>query len=502
MKNLLISLVLLAFISAGCHEQNNTDAHIHEADVHAEGEHESPVFTVFSDQLELFVEIDHIEVGEEATLNAHFTKISSSHKPLNGAKIRVQVYSGDDLLQDVEASPDIPGIYKFYLEPLQYAEGSMVFLVDGPDLIDTVKIRHFHPVDAHGHGHVHAGSASGEITFTKEQAWSTEFKVEPVVLTNFADVITTSGELMAMPGEKQNISARSQGVILFSSRDLVQGSMVKKGELLFTLSGKGLAINNISVTFNEAKTRYLLSKSNYERQKRLYIDQVVSEKQYNEYKSKYVTDSVAYFSLSETVSNGGMKVFAPMTGYLHELNVSEGQFVETGQILATLSANRIMLLRADLPQQHYNMLDRITNTTFRTSYSSRVYTLEELNGRLLAKGASVAENNHYMPVYFEVINDGSLLEGAFAEFYLKTSPVPGRMVVPVSALIEEQSNFYVYVQVNGESYTKRYVNKVSSDGIHAVISEGLSVRNRIVTKGAMLIKTASISSAPTQGHQH
>ena len=147
-------------------------------------------------------------------------------------------------------------------------------------------------------------------------------------------------------------------------------------------------------------------------------------------------------------------------------------------------------------------MENINDVNFRPAYSTKTYTLEELSGRLLAKGASVAENNHYMPVYFEVINDGSLLEGAFAEFYLKTEPLPGKLVIPVSALVEEQNNFYVFVQITGESYTKRYVTIEANDGLLAVISNGVEEGDRIVTEGAMLIKTASISSAPSQGHQH
>lgn len=503
MKRIFFSLVLLAFLGAACHQEDTAGSHLHEAEEAGEDQNESTVFTVYSDHLELYVEIDRINIGKEAMLNAHFTRIVGGHSPLTNARIRVQVMSGGEVFEEVEGRPDIPGIYKFTTGPLKYAEGSMQFIVVAGDLKDTLRIRHFHPSgEDSDHGHVHAGSGMGEITFTKEQAWANAFRVDAVTEKAFSDVFTASGEMMAMPGEKQSISARSEGVILFTSRDMVQGSRVEKGDLLFTLSGKGLAINNITVKFNEAKTKFELSKSNYERQKRLFSDHVVSEKQHNEYKSRYINDSVSYYSLSETVSQGGMNVYSPMSGYIHELNVSEGQFVATGQLLATLSANRIMLLRADVPQQYYRVLDRVAGTTFRPAYSSRVYTLEELNGRLLAKGASVAENNHYLPVYFEVTNDGTLLEGAFAEFYLKTEPVPDRLVIPVSALVEEQGNFYVYLQVNGESYSKRPVRVMTSDRINAVVADGLSAGDRVVTAGAMLVKTASISSAPSHGHQH
>ncbi len=497
--NRFVRLFLLATVTVvACNHVNSpdTDTHAHDEEV---PELEGQDFTIYSQHLELFAEASPWEEGKPVEINGHFTLIENGHHPLAKTDIRLLVTVEGETLQEVQGEQRIPGIYSFILEPVSPMVARLVFAVSGP-VNDTLYQDHFHL----GVEHAHSTGAmiSDAITFTKEQAWKVRFRVKAVTRMPFSDVIATSGEMLAMPGEKQNIIAKSDGIILFTSRNLVQGSSVNRGDLLFTLSGKGLANNNVAVQFNEAKTRYQLSKSNYERQKALYAERVVSQKQFNEYKSKYITDSVAYFSLSSTVSDEGMDVYAPMTGYLHELNVTEGQFVKTGQVLATLSANRIMLLRADLPQKYFHLLEHISTTTFRPAYASKVYALEELNGRLLAKGASVAENNHYMPVYFEVTNDGSLLEGAYAEFYLKTSPRPGMLVVPVSALIEEQNNFYVYVQISGETYSKRFVTPEASDGQYAVIASGLDEGERIVTEGAMLVKTASINSAPSHGHQH
>jgi multidrug efflux pump subunit AcrA (membrane-fusion protein) len=129
--------------------------------------------------------------------------------------------------------------------------------------------------------------------------------------------------------------------------------------------------------------------------------------------------------------------------------------------------------------------------------------VEELGGRLLARGASVAENNHYMPVYFEVFNDGSLLEGAFAEFYLITEEVSRGFVVPVTAVTEEQGNYFVYVQQSGTQYVKRAVGLGDHDGLNVVILTGISAGERIVTRGALLLKAASMSSAmPVNAHEH
>ncbi len=499
MKRFAFSLALLAFLTAGCQHEEVPDGatageHGHE---HGAGESGSTAFTTWSSNYELFAEASIPRAGEPMEVHAHLTDIRDGHDPLTDGEVTLLHRKDNSILQEVDGSLVRPGIFGFVTGPLATTEGDLLFRVRAGALTDTIVVHHFHGDHDHGQGTV-----TGGINFTKELAWKARFRVEPVISGNFSEVITTSGEILAMPGEKYTMVAKTDGVILFTFPNLVQGSAVKKGDILFSISGTGLADNNVAVKFNEAKTRFLLSRQNYFRQRKLYAEKVVSERQFREYESRYITDSVTYYSLSGTVSNEGMIVHAPMTGDLHELNVTEGQYVTTGQKLATLSANRVMLLRADLPQQYFSSLESIVTTTFRPAYSKRVYSVEGLSGRLLAKGASVAENNHYMPVYFEVTNDGSLLEGAFAEFYLKTEPTHESIVIPSAALVEEQNEFYVYVQAAGETFEKRYVTIGVTDGIRTVVRAGLAPGERIVTEGAMLVKTASISSTPSHGHQH
>ncbi len=121
---------------------------------------------------------------------------------------------------------------------------------------------------------------------------------------------------------------------------------------------------------------------------------------------------------------------------------------------------------------------------------------------MLAIGSSVAENNQYLPVYFEAQNNGQLLEGAFAEFHLKTEPESGKLIIPVGSLIEEQNNFYVYVQLSGESFLKKQVSLGYSDGINAEILSGLKVDDRVVTSGALLLKASAVSTEPVHTHSH
>jgi RND family efflux transporter MFP subunit len=319
----------------------------------------------------------------------------------------------------------------------------------------------------------------------------------------FSGIIKSGGEILAMPRERHVITARTSGIVEYSKNDLVAGADVYGGEELMTIQGQDLARENIAVEYASALARFEQSRSEYERRLKLFREQAISERQFIETRSGYITDSIRYHNIRQSYRSGGLKIMAPISGHIHELKVSQGEYVETGQLIATVSSEQRFLLKADVPQQYFDRIQRIVSTNFRTSYTDKVWDLQDFNGRLLAIGSSVAENNQYLPVYFEAKNNGQLLEGAFVEFYLKTRTMENCMVVPVEAVLEEQGKFYVYVQVSGEIFRKQEIKTGDYNGMVYLVQEGISEGERIVTRGSMLLKTASMStSLPGHSHQH
>lgn len=473
----------------------------HRDDQSATDDHAASQSTLFTETTEFFIEHDPPEAGKEAEFLVHVTHLQT-YKPYTSGTLTVLI----DGVSVIAENPERPGIFHFPFIPKRAGEFEITYtLISGmisESVTDHIDI-HLPQEDQDHDDHEDMEPVVGEIVFLKEQAWKSDFMVEEVQPVPFSSVISTSGEILAMPGEKKYVAANSSGIILFNERNLVQGSRVEKGQHLFTISSKALTEDNVELKYQEYLNSLSKSKSEYERYRELYASNVISERQFIESKTNYTADSIRFYNLAAYATEDGLKVDAPGSGYIHELNVSEGLFVDMGQNLVTISSNKILLLRADVPQQYFYLLDDIETANFRLAYSSRTYTVEELNGKLLAKGSSVAENDHYMPVYFEVENNGNLLEGAFAEFFLITRQKTSCLVAPVSAVSEEQGAHYLYIQVTGESYTKRSVSLGENDGKRVEIIEGLNPGERIITEGVMLLKAASMVTGETgHGHNH
>lgn len=340
---------------------------------------------------------------------------------------------------------------------------------------------------------------AGEIIFTQDQAAQTDFElfdVEPVV---FQDIITTSGRIMAAQGDEASVVAPVSGIVSFTNKKITDGMAVGKGETLFTISSKEVAQGDYI-----ARTRvaYEQAKAAFERAEVLVKDQIISQADYEQSRLNYENAKTAYDALAGKTTAQGTRVTTPIGGFIKNVGVGEGAFVEVGQPLATVSQNKRLVLRAEVSQRYLSDLRRVSGANFKTPYDQKVYALEELGGRLLSVGKSSDENSVYVPVIFEFNNSGDVIPGSFVEIFLKSTPQRDVLTVPLSALVEDQGVYYVFVQIDEEGYLKREVKLGANDGKHVQVVSGLQAGERVVSRGVAQVKMASFSGAIPHGHAH
>ena len=211
---------------------------------------------------------------------------------------------------------------------------------------------------------------------------------------------------------------------------------------------------------------------------------------------------MSYQALSKSQSAQGTRVTAPISGYLKSRLVNEGEFVSVGQPIAVISQNKQLQLRAEVPEKYYKELSTITSANFKTPYDNTVYELSKLDGRLVSFGKASGNNSFYIPVTFAFNNVGDIVPGSFVEVFLISSPIREALIVPLSALVEEQGVYYVFIQLDEEGYRKQEVTLGGDNGSEVQILSGLKPGEVVVTKGAMQVKLASMSSAIPHGHSH
>ncbi|HRS45160.1 MAG TPA: efflux RND transporter periplasmic adaptor subunit, partial [Tenuifilum sp.] len=294
------------------------------------------------------------------------------------------------------------------------------------------------------------------------------------------------------------------GVVSYTEKSVLPGMQVRKSEVLLSLISKGMADDNFALRYAEAKSRYELAKSAYERQKALAAEQVISTAEFQKAKSDYEVALAAFKAFENGYSAEGQQIVSPANAEVLKVFVSNGDYVNAGQPLVKLSKLSVSSIQCYVQPRFLNLLSSISDANIRVNSSGMVVNLKSSGGRLAAVGRTISSENHLIPVVLELPNVEVLPVGEVVDVYLLCQPKGNSLTVPVSALLEEQGNHFVMVQLTPETFIKREVKLGVTDGSRVEVLSGLQPGNRIVIRGAVYVKMAQSSGAldAHSGHVH
>lgn len=355
---------------------------------------------------------------------------------------------------------------------------------------------HGHDVEAAEHEHEHDADVI-ELSAAKAQAAGVV--ADTVVKGEFHGVIRVSGKILEATGNETMVVATTSGVVKLAY-NLASGLKVDPGATVATVSSANLQDGDAT---QKAYINYESARKEFERAQALLSDRLISEKDFVAVKAAYETAKVAYDAIGKNRGSGGVAVKVSSGGYVKDVFVADGAYVEVGQAIMTITQNREMYLRVDVPQRYYAELPTIRSAKFKMGYSPEVYDIEKLGGRMLAYGRTAGASGAYIPVTFVFNAAGGVLPGGFAEASLICGGRSDVISLPVGALTEEQGITFVYVKEDDDCYRKQEVVTGVSDGERVEIVGGLSGGECVVTSGAIHVKIASASnSIPAHTHNH
>ena len=354
-----------------------------------------------------------------------------------------------------------------------------------------------HDHSEHGHDDEHV-LEEGQVEMSEQQFNRMGLELGEATVQPFHKTIKSAGRLEAPLGQEAVITARSSGIISFLKTDLVVGASVNRGETLAYISDRNIADGNL---LDRSRLQLELAKQEYERAQQLIQDSLITMADFNQARANFEQAQLSNQTLSAGTSDRGQALSGPIQGYITNILVSEGSYVQVGQAIATISRSQKLLLRVDLTENYIAQLPHIHSANFKTGGSESIHDLSTINGRVLSYARTVDPESLRLPIYFEFDNNSQLLAGTFVEVYLKTQAQES-LTVPLDALIEELGQYSVYIRESAGLYRKQAVQLGDNDGIQVQILNGLEPGTSIVTRGAYHLKLASMSSAIPHGHAH
>ncbi len=358
---------------------------------------------------------------------------------------------------------------------------------------------HNHEADEHDHdADEHAGH-SAEITFTEAQAKAAGLRLVTVEPGEFAEVVEVTGRLLPAQGDEATVSATMAGIVSQATKNLADGAAVRQGQQLFVINASAMADGNPAAA---ARAELEAARKALARTEQLAAEKLLPQRELDEARSRFRTAEAAARSLGNETRTRA--VAAPFTGYVKEVLVRPGDYVQPGQPLATVTQSQRLQLSADLPERHFALLPQIKDATFRLSYEPEgtAHCVSEMGGSLVSKGKASSATGFSVPVTFELPNRGRLVSGSFAQVYLQGATRKGVITVPNEALTEAQGLFFVYVQIHPERYQRQEVTIGATDGRRTEIRSGLTAGQHVVAQGATQVRLAANATVIPEGHSH
>lgn len=355
---------------------------------------------------------------------------------------------------------------------------------------------HDHDHGEHGHQHEEHGHEhdTGDIVLKPEVAARFGVATDTAAVGPFGQVVKAGGTIIAASEGSAVVSAPTSGIVRLAP-GINAGSNVRSGQTVASVRADDVSGGDAN---RAAKVDLDAAKAELDRVEALYADRLVTVAQLNAARAAYERAKAAY---SAPAASGAAT--SPIAGVITALNVQTGQYVSTGEPIATVASSARLTLRADVPFKLYQQAAEATDARIVVPYSGMTYTLSQLDGRRAASAdQSAAAAGGYVPVTFTLRNDGSLIPGSAVEVYLLSPGTRRCVTVPVSALTEQQGSFFVYEKLDEDCYRKTAVTTGASDGERVEITSGLHGGENIVCSGVTAVKLAAASGAVPAGHTH
>jgi RND family efflux transporter MFP subunit len=485
---------------------------------------EPPTLSVtnWTDKTELFMEYPPLVAGHSARFAVHLTTLHD-FKALNAGRPSAEfvpqrggattVFAGTDPLRPgafrVEGVSPAPGTYRWAL------------LVDAPGLKDrhdlgTVTI-FADEAAALADAEQRQADDPSAFAYLKEQQWTNAFATAHVREAELRTSIRVPASIEPLTGGEAVVGAPAAGRFMADSLPSV-GATLRAGQTLGRLeprlaTGEDRATLVAEVT--QAQVALAGARAELGRAERLLAERAVPARRVEDARrgveagdARLRAAEARVAQRDETLRGGGSArtgnaytLRAPIGGRLAEVFATLGASYDEGAPLFKIVRTDRVELRAQVPAADAGATRGTSQLAFEIPGRADPIVLQphHVHDAGILDPATKA-----LPVQFEIENPGGhLLVGQTGTAILYKGDRTRWPAVPKEAVLLEAGRPYVFVQVGGERFARRYIDIATRDRDLVGLKSGLKPGDRVVTRGAYDVQLASAAKGlPAEGHVH
>jgi len=523
------------------------------------------VVTSFTPKIELFMEYSPPVAQEPVKFLAHLTVLATGKPVCAGSlTLEAQSPNGERQRFTVDA-PARDGLFIPEAVFGAAGQYRVRFILKSPQVEETIELATLmvYASDEAAEESEDQGDdeeAPDAISFLMEQQWKIGMRLDQAARRTLVHHIQVPGQISAPRGASAIVSPPIDGRLLRpTSSQLPQvGDYVEAGQILafiepplpvteatelianqaglqsleidlvlrkFEVETKG---EEVERAIRQAQARLDFAQRAYDRAKQLRSKGAGTQQRYEEFEQKLkiaqaeydTTKSIKqYYDAAkqeiESLQDGSRKFFtnnsttlslpikAPISGQIVVADRIEGEQLQAHQELFRIVDLERVWITANVSEFDLGALPDKPRASVRlAAYPNRTFDVLGNDGRIVYIGKVLDTKTRTVPILYEMSNpDGIFRVGMFVDVFLETQSSQDAVAIPEEAIVMENGRPVAFVLLGGESFQKRELELGIRDNGFVEVKSGVADGERVVTKGAYVIKLASL--APESfGHGH
>ncbi|MFL6437561.1 MAG: efflux RND transporter periplasmic adaptor subunit [Terriglobales bacterium] len=301
-----------------------------------------------------------------------------------------------------------------------------------------------------------------------------------------------------------DITPKVQGYLL--TQDYVNGSLVKKGQLLFQVDPRPLqaALDQAKAEVGRADSTLTRATNDVARDKPLAAQSAIPQKQLDDDLAN-VNSAKAGLAAAKAAQEqaelnlGWTKVYSPVDGIAGVANSQIGDLVGTTTKMATVSQinpiwayfNISETLYLSFAQQISRVLTRGNVTTpVSVEYLQANDAPYPFKGKIIFVNREITAGTGTIQLAAAFPNKDAILRpGGFGRVRVQTTTAKDALLIPQAAVIEVQSQYQVIVVGSDNKATIRSVKMGDRVGTNWIVADGLKPGERVIVEGIQRVQT-------------
>jgi membrane fusion protein, heavy metal efflux system len=333
---------------------------------------------------------------------------------------------------------------------------------------------------------------AAEVVLTEDQIKAIGLETGIIEQRNLKSTLKVNGKLTLPPQNQAQVSILTGGIV--KSINVTEGTFVKQGQVLATIVNN--EIIQLQQDYLENNAQLIYVQVEFERQKDLQEDRInatktlqkvqnelsIAQAKQKGLRTRLELQGINADQISTTNFTNHVAVTAPISGFIHHINLTMGKFADANTVLFDIVDNRYLHLDLTLFEKDIAKVkigDKIIFTDANDVSHTHPATIFSLN-------KSFEENQQAILAHAKIEGvTETLLPGMYVEARIQIDNYKAQSL-PIDAVVNNGDEHYIYVETGKNHFKQVAITKGVSDmGFTEILPlEEIQGNAKVVIKGA------------------